>query len=63
MPTGVVEALASEKYGRWFSFDDRKVRWGLLCAWMAVAAKLAIINNSNRRLETGLTPSLTGPIH
>ena len=25
VPTGVVEALASEKCGRWFSFDDRKV--------------------------------------
>lgn len=23
--TGVVDALASEKHGRWFSFDDRKV--------------------------------------
>lgn len=26
VPTGVVDALASEKHGRWFSFDDRKVR-------------------------------------
>lgn len=25
VPKGVVDALASEKYGRWFSFDDRKV--------------------------------------
>lgn len=26
VPAGVVDALASEKHGRWFSFDDRKVR-------------------------------------
>lgn len=25
VPAGVVDALASEKHGRWFSFDDRKV--------------------------------------
>ncbi len=25
-PTGAVDALASEKHGRWFSFDDRKVQ-------------------------------------
>ncbi|CAM9413070.1 unnamed protein product, partial [Laminaria digitata] len=25
VPTGVVEAMAAEKCGRWFSFDDRKV--------------------------------------
>lgn len=25
VPIGVVDALASEKHGRWFSFDDRKV--------------------------------------
>lgn len=25
IPSGAVEALAAEKYGRWFSFDDQKV--------------------------------------
>lgn len=25
VPTGMIEALASENHGRWFSFDDRKV--------------------------------------
>lgn len=28
LPPGAIDALASERYGRWFSFDDRKV-WRL----------------------------------
>ena len=42
MPTGVVDALASEKHGRWFSFDDRKVG-----GWMPMGASNTIIAHSS----------------
>lgn len=44
VPTGMVDALVSEKHGRWFNFNDRKV--GVLTRCIAV--KWVYISSEDR---------------